>query len=345
MLDHLPQYILVVDDDPAIAVLLQCMLEAEGYLVGVAHDGLEALDQIAERPPDLILLDLDMPNLSGHEVCRRVKANPATRFVPITIVTAQSALETKLLAWKLGADEFLTKPFHNVEVVARCRSLLRLKRLVDELDSAEAIVFALARTVEAKSSYTQGHSQRVAEYALALARELGLSQPECELAHKGALIHDIGKIAVPDAILNKVKGLTPDEFALIKQHTIQGARIIEPLRSLRDTVPLILWHHERLDGNGYPDGLLGDDIPLLVRMLSVADVYDSLATARPYRAAIPRECCIQVLLSNAAGGGLDGEVVEAFQGLLDRGFTAESRLPTVQNSGLSSPEQVQLASW
>jgi putative two-component system response regulator len=241
-----------------------------------------------------------------------VKSNPATQFVPIVIVTAQNAFDAKLRAWELGADDFITKPFQCLEVVARCRSLLRIKDLIDERDSAEAVVFAFARVVEAKSPYTHGHSERVAAYALTLAAEVSLPEDEWETLRKGSLLHDIGKVSVPDAILDKPSSLTPAEFDIMKQHTTQGARIAEPLRSVRDAVPLIRWHHERLDGRGYPDGLLGGSIPVLVRILSVADVYDSLSSARPYRGAIPHPQCIEILQRDSAGGGLDPEFVHAF---------------------------------
>jgi putative two-component system response regulator len=197
-------------------------------------------------------------------------------------------------------------------VVARARSLLRIKDLIDERDSAEAVVFAFARVVEAKSPYTHGHSERVAAYALTLAAEVSLPEDEWETLRKGALLHDIGKVSVPDAILDKPASLTPAEFDIMKQHTVQGARIAEPLRSVRDAVPLIRWHHERLDGRGYPDGLMGGSIPLLVRILSVADVYDSLSSARPYRGAIAHPQCVEILQRDAAGGGLDQELVNAF---------------------------------
>jgi len=308
-----PAYrILVVDDNRTNALLLERVLLGEGHLVDVASDGQEALERITHHCPDLILLDLDMPRVDGYEVCRRVKNDPATRLVPIVIVTAQNAFEAKLKAWELGADDFITKPFQCLEVVARCRSLLRIKSLVEERDSAEAIVFAFARVVEAKSPYTHGHSERVAAYALTLAAEVNLPEDEWETLRKGALLHDIGKVSVPDSILDKPETLTTAEFEIIKQHTVQGARIAEPLRSVRDAVPLIRWHHERLDGRGYPDGLFGASIPLLVRILSVADVYDSLSSARPYRGAIPHPQCLEILRRDAAGGGLETELVEAF---------------------------------
>ncbi len=197
-------------------------------------------------------------------------------------------------------------------MTTRCRSLLRIKQLIEERDSAEAVVFALARTVEAKSLFTHGHSERVTHYALSLADAVGVSPHEREVLRKGALLHDIGKISVPDAILDKPGKLTTAEFEVIKGHPAQGTHIVEPLHSLRETLPLIRWHHERLDGKGYPDGLRGDDIPRLVRILSVADVYDALSSERPYRQSIPHEQCLEMLRENAVGGGLDADLVAVF---------------------------------
>jgi putative two-component system response regulator len=306
------QHILVVDDDTAIATMLQRVLTADGHRVTVAQDGRLALQSVAVDRPDLILTDLEMPEVNGYDVCRRIKQEPATRLLPVLIMTGRSEHESRLRAWELGADDFLTKPFDIVEVRARCKSLLRVKRLVDELDSAEAVVFAFARAVEAKCRYTWGHSERVTSYALALGRHIGLSEPELVVLRKGALLHDIGKINIPDAILNKPGSLTKEEYDVIKEHPVQGVRIVESLRSVRDAIPLIRWHHERLDGRGYPDGLLAADIPLMTRVLSVADVYDALSSERPYRGAIPHGKCLQILLEDALGGGLDPELVRCF---------------------------------
>jgi putative two-component system response regulator len=304
--------ILIVDDNTYVASLLQTGLSAEGYQIRVASDGFTALKLIAQSLPDLILLDLEMPGLNGDEVCRRLKSSPTTHLIPVVMITAQSDLRNRLDAWEYGADEFLGKPFHMVEVLARCRSLLRIKGLVEERDSAESVVFALARAVEAKSPYTHGHSERVQTYSLLLADALSRSAREREVLCKGALLHDVGKISIPDAILDKPSSLTRAEYDLVKEHAAAGARIVEPLRSVRDAVPLIRWHHERLDGTGYPDRLKGDEIPLLVRILSVADVYDSLSSERPYRSALPHAACIEIMRDNALNGGLDLELVTLF---------------------------------
>jgi putative two-component system response regulator len=317
-----PHRVLVVEEGAAVAQLLRQGLATEGQEVDVSAHLADAFARVLESLPDLILLDLDTPALDGAEFCRRVKGHPATRFVPVIIVTALTPAEAKLRAWELGADDFLTRPFHSLEVVARCRSMLRVKALIDDLDSAEAVVFAFARAIEAKSPYTQGHAERVATYALTLAASIGLPEDKWETLRNGALLHDIGKISIPDAILEKPTALTPEEFEIVKLHTVQGARIVEPLRSIRDAVPLIRWHHERLDGHGYPDHLAAAEIPLLVRVLAVADVYDSLASKRPYRTAIPHELCLELLHLNATSGGLDAELVRIFSGLPGLGTPA-----------------------
>jgi putative two-component system response regulator len=262
-----------------------------------------------------------MPRLNGFEVCRELKQQPATRLVPILMITGRSAYEARLQAWEKGADDFLSKPFQRVEVIARCRSLLRVKRLVDALDSAETVVFAFARAVEAKSVYTHGHSDRVKAYAHILAERLGIGEHERAVLHRGALLHDLGKMSIPDVVLDKPGPLSAEEYDLVKQHPLQGVRILESLRSVREALPLVRWHHERLDGRGYPDGLMGGSIPLLVRILSVADVYDALSSARPYRPALPHAQCLDVLRSDADGGGLDPELVRVFAGAVPAPLT------------------------
>lgn len=312
MLARAKERVLVVDDDQGTRRLLDRMLKGEGYETALADNGLDALRMVEQERPDLILLDLELPGTSGYEVCRALKADPSKRWIPIIILTGHNAADERLRAWDMDADDFLCKPFPMLEVSARCRSLLRAKRRHDQLDSAEQVAFAFARAVEAKSAYTHGHSERVGQYALVLARRLGLSIEECEILRKGSLLHDIGKISVPDEILNKNGSLTAEEYNIVKLHPTSGAHIIEPLRSLRNVIPLIRWHHERCDGRGYPDQLRKSEIPTIVRILSVADVYDSLASNRPYRPAMSPDECFSVLRAEARQGGLDPDLVEVF---------------------------------
>ncbi len=311
-IDTKGKHVLVVDDDPSVGAFLEHILVNEGYRVSRAHDGRDALVAVENQPPDLILLDVNMPNMGGFEVCKQIKADPATSLLPVVIVTGESDFEARLQAWDVGADDLLSKPFQVIEVLTRCRSLLRMKHLIDELDSTASVLFALARTLEAKSRYTQGHSERVTRHALALAQQIGLPSVELETLRRGSLLHDIGKISTPDMILDKPARLTPSEMDIVKRHPLEGVRMIEPLCSTRDLVPYIRWHHERMDGGGYPDGLFGGSIPLAVRVLSVADVYDALSSERSYRASLAHEECLQILRADAASGGLDPELVKVF---------------------------------
>lgn len=307
--------VLVVDDDPMLAAFTQRLLAADGHEVVVVLSGPQALSEVRTRPPDLVVLDLQMPGMDGLEVCQNLKADPATRLLPVLILTGRDPNDARLGAWDAGADEFLCKPVRSGELVARCRSLLRLKAALDDLDSAQAAVFAFSRAVEAKCPYTLGHSERVTDFAVRLAIHAGVPTADREILRRGAALHDIGKISTPDAILNKPAKLTPEEYSIIKQHPMQGVRIVEPLRSLRTALPLIRWHHERMDGRGYPDGLTSEKIPLAARVLAIADVYDALSSERPYRRAMAHEQCLDVMWDDAQNGGLDGELVQCFEDL------------------------------
>jgi cyclic di-GMP phosphodiesterase len=305
-------HVLVVDDDPAIRNLHTDLLSGAGYEVAVASDGDEALARVEARLPDLVLLDLDMPRVSGYEVCRRLKSDPRTRFIPVVILTGALAEQARLQAWELGADDFLSKPFRTKQVLTRCRALLRVKDLVDQLDGAQNVLFALTRAMDAKSAFTQGHTERVVTYALTLGKCLGLSAADMDALRLGAALHDIGKISIPDHILNKPGPLTAEEMDIIKRHPVAGVRIVEPLQSVRHAIPLIRWHHERLDGRGYPDGISGEAIPMSVRVLSVVDVYDAMSTARPYRPPLSYDDCVATMRRDADGGGLDHDVIRCF---------------------------------
>ena len=279
--------VLVVDDAPANLTLLKQLLTREGYSVMTANDGVEALAIVEREAPDIVLTDVVMPRRDGVDLCRAIKANPASRLIPVVLVTSFQGHEDRLRGIEAGADDFLFKPFDPHELRARVRSLLRLKAYTDELDSAEAVIMSLAHTVEARDVTTEGHCQRLSKLASSLGIRLGLPSPDIAALERGGVLHDIGKIAVPDAILLKPGRLTADEFEQIKQHTIIGDRLCSELRLLRRVRPIVRHHHERLDGTGYPDGLRGTAVPLLAQIMSVVDVYDALTTARPYKLAVP----------------------------------------------------------
>lgn len=302
--------ILIADDDEMIRQLIAAMLSAEGYRIIFAADGDQALEIVRSNLVDLVLLDVMMPGKTGFEVCQAIKSQPETRFIPVVLVTGLSRADERIQGIACGADDFLSKPVNCQELLARTRSLLRLKAFTDELENAETVFFSLALSIEAKDPYTKGHCDRLANYSVALAHRLGLPQEQGVALRRAGIVHDIGKIAVPEHILVKRGPLTPDEWAIMKQHPGIGERICSPLKSFRFVPQIIRHHHEKMDGSGYPDGLKGDQIPLAARILQVADVYDALTTDRPYRAALPQELAIATMREEARRGWWDSSLVE-----------------------------------
>jgi cyclic di-GMP phosphodiesterase len=311
--------ILVVDDVAANLRLLDRLLSAEGYSVVTAADGQEALDAVAREHPDLVLMDVRMPRLDGIEACGRLKRDVSTRLVPVVLMTGFTEPEDRIRAIDAGADDFLAKPIDQPELKARVRSLIRLKRYTDDLDSAEAVILSLALTIEARDPYTDGHCQRLAAYAVALGRRVGLSEDDLTTLHRGGYLHDIGKIGVSDVILRKRGRLTAEEFETVKQHTVIGDRLCTNLRFLTRVRPVVRHHHERLDGSGYPDGLRGDAIPLVAQIMGVVDVYDALTTVRPYKDAWPIADALAELRDQVVRGWRRADLVESFAAAVDAG--------------------------
>lgn len=314
--------ILIVDDIEANRALLSRLLAPEGHTVDVARDGSEAMQLVAERLPDLVLLDVMMPGLTGFEVCRELKRNPATRLIPVVLITGLQETRDRIDGLNAGADDFITKPFNLHELRARVQSLLRLKRYTDELETAESVIVSLALTIEARDAYTQGHCQRLAAYATALGETLGLHDDDLKALHRGGFLHDIGKIAVPDAVLLKPGPLTAEEFEIMKQHPIVGERLCGSLRSLARVRPIIRHHHERLDGGGYPDGLQGDATPLLAQILGIVDLFDAVTTERPYKPTHSVEHALGELAEEVARGWRRPDLVEAFESTVRSGRVA-----------------------
>ena len=304
--------ILVADDTESVRALFDKLLTSDGHEVVRASDGVDALEAVRHHRPDVILLDVDMPEMDGLEVCRRLKADPATRLTPIVMVTGQSDLSDRLKGIEAGADEFLSKPVHPQELRVRVRSLSRMKHLIDELDSAEAAFVTLALTIEARDPSTNGHCERLAHHAVRLGRALGLGGEDLEALHRGGYLHDVGKVGVPDAVLLKAGPLNADEFAMMKRHTEIGDALCAPLQSLRRVRPIVRGHHERLDGSGYPDRLRGDEVPLLAHIVGIVDVFDALTSSRPYRTALSNDRAGQYLLEQAEAGKFARRYVEAF---------------------------------
>jgi len=307
-----PPVVLVVDDTESVRALFVQLLAADGYRVVTATNGEEALAVAEQQPPDVFLLDVRMPGASGIEVCRRLKGAPATRLTPVILVTGLVDIRDRIEGIEAGADDFLTKPVNPLELRARVKALSRMKQLIDELDSAEAAFMALALTIEARDPSTNGHCERLARYAVSLGTALGLAGEDLSALHRGGYLHDVGKVGVPDAVLLKQGPLTAAEFEIMRQHPLIGDTLCAPLQSLRRVRPIVKHHHERCDGSGYPDGLKGDDIPLLARIVGVADVYDALTTDRPYRAALPHAVAVRELRAGVRMGQYDRRCVEAF---------------------------------
>jgi putative two-component system response regulator len=311
--------VLVADDTEKVRSLFVRLLSTDGHEVISASDGHAALDAVRRNQPDVILLDVDMPGIDGLEVCRRLKADPATRLTPIMMVTGHASLRDRIRGIEAGADEFLSKPVHPRELRVRVRSLSRVKHLIDDLDSAEAAFVALALTIEARDPSTNGHCERLARHAVRLGQALSLDREQLSALHRGGYLHDVGKVGVPDAVLLKPGPLTAEEFAQMKRHTEIGDSLCAPLKSLRQVRPIVLCHHERLDGSGYPFGLRGDEVPLLAQLVAIVDVFDALTSTRPYRAAWTAEQAGRYLIRQAQAGRFSRHHVEAFFDTFDAG--------------------------
>lgn len=314
--------IVVADDVEELLAYLCRVLTGDGYLVYPASDGDAALALIRREAPDLVLADVQMPTVNGIELCRRIKENPATRLIPVVLLTGLENSYDRIEGIDAGADDFLTKPVNTPELRARVRSLVRLKRFTDDLDSVESIILSLALTVEARDKYTSGHCQRMAAYAATLGVHLGVVEEEVGALRRGGYLHDVGKVGIPDAILQKAGPLTADEFEVVKRHTTIGDSLCGNLRLLRLVRPIVRCHHERADGSGYPDGLGGEEIPFLAQIMAIVDVYDALTTNRPYRSALtPDEACA-ALAREAQLGWRRADLVREFTGLCRSGRLA-----------------------
>ncbi|HTB14060.1 MAG TPA: HD domain-containing phosphohydrolase [Bryobacteraceae bacterium] len=304
--------ILIVDDIELNRRLLKAMLKTAAYRILEAARPSAAIAILEREKVDLVVVDLVMPEMSGPEFCHLLKSERRTQLIPILMTTSVQGTENEVTGIESGADEFLIKPLQPAVARTRIRAMLRNKALTDSLEEAETILFALAQAVERRDKYTGMHCERLTTYSLALGQALGLPRQEQLALYRGSYLHDIGKIGIPDGILFKRGLLTDEEWQTMRLHTIRGEEICKPMKTLAPVLPIIRSHHERWDGSGYPDGLSGEDIPLLARILQVADIYDALTTARPYKPAFSHQHAIEIMVEEARRGWRDPELVPLF---------------------------------
>ncbi|HEX5241548.1 MAG TPA: HD domain-containing phosphohydrolase [Candidatus Limnocylindrales bacterium] len=303
--------VLIVEDDPANRELLQVTLRRAGYHPVPTADGLSALRAVASEPPDLVLLDVGLPGMDGLSVTRQLRDQPGLATLPIIMLTGRASTEDIVAGLDAGADDFVTKPFQSAELLARIRSAFRLRRAWTELEAAHGAVAALANAVEAKDATTERHCQRLAGHAYRLGQKAGLDRPELKAVVFGALLHDIGKIGIPEALLNKPAPLSEEEWAQMRRHPEIGEQICRPLPASGVIGPVIRHHHERWDGHGYPDELRGADIPIGARIVGLIDAFDAMTHDRPYRPALPVEVALEEVRANR-GRQFDPELAERF---------------------------------
>ena len=321
--------ILVIDDNPEVLKLMKMLLSDE-FDLEMTTSAEKGLALLKEKNPDLVLCDVMMPGMDGHAFSRAVKSDESLKHIPIILVTARTGAEMLAQGIQAGADDYISKPFDSVELKARIRSLLRFREVESELalvnrnlkmrtsdlvDQQRSLflstVKSLASAIDAKDEYTRHHSTRVTEFTLKIARKMSFSEKEIGDLELAALLHDVGKIAVPENILNKPGKLTDQEYALIKEHSARGESILSPVIELKDIARIVRAHHEHYDGTGYPDGLKGREIPLGARIMAVADAYDSITSERPYRKAASHRFAMKEII-RCSGVHFDPEVVEHF---------------------------------
>lgn len=321
--------ILIVDSQEINRRMVKAMLKPASYRICECRHASEAQALLETERIDVIVLDLVLPEVSGPELCRWLKGNRKTQFIPVLMLTSVQGVENEIEGISSGADEFLIKPVHPSVIRARIRSMIRSKALVDSLEEAETILFALAQAVEHRDRCTGLHCERLAAYSLKIGEALNLPPADLTALYRGGFLHDIGKISVPDSVLHKAGPLTPEEWEIMRRHTTQGEEICKPMKSLAPVLPIIRNHHERWDGTGYPDGLKGDDIPLLARILQTADIYDALTTARPYKAAFSPDEALSIMVHEADRGWRDAELLAVFSDVLK---ASPLQLGSVQSS-------------
>lgn len=317
--------ILIIDDQLAARNGLKALLDGEAYELFFAENGLDGLSQAAGLQPDVILLDVMMPEMDGLEVCQRLRQTDNLRDIPIILITALDDRDSRLAGLRAGADDFITKPFDSIELLVRLHGIARLnrfRRMVEqrrELDllhqellvSYDKTIEGWSNALDLRDEETEGHTLRVTEKTLQLARLSGMSAEQLQHVWRGALLHDVGKLGIPDAILLKPGQLTAEEWQVMRLHPVYAYTWLSKIPYLQPALDIPYCHHEKWDGSGYPRGLKGAEIPLAARLFAVIDVWDALTSDRPYRQAMPGQEAYQFILSQS-GKHFDPDVVELF---------------------------------
>ena len=326
----MPSTILIVDDEPGGRYTLESILEEQGYRIEMAESGMEALEKARQLLPDVILLDVMMPGMDGFEVCQRIRKDPILAEIPIIMLTALDDRKSFLNGLESGADDYITKPYDRFELRARLLGITRLnryKKLVDEranieqaheqlLSAYDATLAGWSHALDLRDKETEGHSQRVTDLSEKLARMMGIGETELVFMRRGSLLHDIGKLGVPDAILLKPDKLTDDEWVIMRKHPQYAYDMIFPIEYLRPSLDVPYCHHEKWDGSGYPRGLKGAEIPLAARIFAIVDVWDALTSDRPYRLAWDNQRALDHIREQS-GKHFDPQVVELFNKLME----------------------------
>ncbi|MGD1914072.1 MAG: two-component system response regulator [Rivularia sp. (in: cyanobacteria)] len=310
--EHDVPKVLVVDDHAASRMTAVALLGMEGYSVIEAENGSAALHLVSENQPDLILLDVMMPEMDGFEVCQLLKQDEQTRVIPVIFITALNDRRSRIRGSEVGADDFLSKPFDRVELAARVKSLGRQKRLNEDLDHAEKALFSIARAIESRDPNTGDHCERLVKLGKAFGEYLDLTRNQIRDLMWGGYLHDIGKVGIPDSVLLKKGKLTASEWEVMRQHVLIGEKICQPLRSMRGVIPIIRSHHERWDGTGYPDGLKEDEIPFLAQVFQMIDIYDALTSERPYKKAFTSEEALSIMREETNKGWHNKKLMQQF---------------------------------
>jgi putative two-component system response regulator len=320
--------ILVVDDVRSNLELMEAVFMKEGFRVYTALGADAAIDLFMSHSIDLAVLDVMMPGVDGFELCARLKDMSGKRFFPVILLTALTDRHSKIKGIASGADDFISKPFDNSELMMKIKSLLKLKRLNEELDHSENIILTLAVAMEARDPYTKGHSTRVSKLSVDFVSFLGLPETDRKEMKKAGILHDIGKICLSESLLRKPGPLTREEVEMIKTHAVLGEELCRPLVSMKKILPSIRHHHERWDGGGFPDGLRGEEIPLMARILAIVDSFDAMVSVRPYRDRRSVRVTLETMRTEQYDGQWDSELLGYFLNMMwplaEKGYKADA---------------------